>query len=263
MADVEAVMAGADPEAMLTQDLAVIYEILGESYFEESEMLTIPKTRLLEIEQKIETGKDMIARVAVLRMLRSLQLKNLKFFINQYSDYLQYLSGRVMKSMPTFLIEGDDVEINEDVYGSFLKSLVHVFRNIMDHGIETDEQRLELGKSEQGIVECRITRIDDDWFTLRISDDGRGIDLDKIKEKTLASGLMTAQALEKLAPKELCDLIFVDHLSTKDRADALSGRGLGMSAVLEACKNIGGRIEIETEKNKGTTFVITLPDKDA
>lgn len=262
MADVEAVMADADPEAMLAQDLAVIIEILGESYFEESEMLTLPKEKLLEFEKKIESGKDMIAREAVLRMLRSLQLKNLKFFLNQYSDYLLYLSGRVMKSMPTFLVEGDDVEINEDVYGAFLKSLVHIFRNIMDHGIETDEQRLELGKPEKGVVECRITCADDDWFTLRISDDGRGINLDKIKEKALTNGYKSAEALEKLTPKELCDLIFVDHLSTKERADALSGRGLGMSAVLEACRNLGGRIEIETEENKGTAFVITLPYKD-
>ena len=262
MADVETVMAGADTEAMLADDLAVITEVLGEAYFEEREMLNIQMEKFLQIEQKLQNGGNMIDRVEVLYLIKSLQLKNLKIFLQQYGDYLQYLSGRVMKSMPTFLVEGDDIEINEQVYGEFLKSLVHIFRNIMDHGIETDEERVEQNKPEQGVVECRITHGTGNEFTLRISDDGRGLDLDKIKEKAIANGLKTADELEKLPHKALCSLIFADHLSTKDRADTLSGRGLGLSAVLETCQKLGGRIEVETECKKGTVFVITLPDKE-
>ncbi|MBE6012372.1 MAG: hypothetical protein E7234_07430 [Lachnospiraceae bacterium] len=88
-----------------------------------------------------------------------------------------------MKNMPFYLVEGDDIAINEEQHNDFLKTLVHIFRNAMDHGIETDEERLSCGKDERGLVECRISRLDAQWFTLTISDDGRGLDLNKIKEK--------------------------------------------------------------------------------
>ena len=257
--DVERIMAGADPDKILEDDLNVIYEVLGESYFDQSEIVSIPKEKLLGIAQRILDGGVPMEPAAVARLIRSISLKNVKVFLNQYRDYLQYLSGRVLKNMPVYIVEGDDVEIDGDVYGGFFKGLVHIYRNIMDHGLETDEERLEYGKSEQGLVECRITRGEDGWFTIRISDDGRGIDLGRLKAKAVERQLCTAEEVNRMTDEEAVGLIFSDHLSTKDVSDALSGRGMGMSAFREACLKLGGKVEIETKQGQGTAFVITLP----
>ncbi len=260
--DVDRIMADAEPEKMMEEDLNMIYEVLGSDYFAQSEIIAFPKTRLMAIENRIRSAKEPLDRSAVIRLMDSLRRKNIKMFLEQYRDYLQYLADRVIKNMPVYLVEGDDIEIDEEHYGEFLKSLVHVFRNIIDHGIETDEERLECGKDERGLVACRISQLDDDWFTLCISDDGRGIDLDKIRRKALENGLSTAEELDRMAEDELCDFIFADHFSTKDRADTLSGRGIGMSAFREACRGLGGDVEITTEEGKGTSFLVKLPYHD-
>jgi len=221
--------------------------------------MSFPKSKLQEIEEAIENTSGSLDSVAVIHLIESLKRKNIKVFLEQYRDYLEYLSGRLMKNMPVYLVEGDNVEIDVDRFGNFIKSLVHVFRNIMDHGIEADEERLECGKTENGLVECQISLIDDGQFTLRISDDGRGIDLEKVKKKSIENHLHSADELNRMSKNEIANLIFVDHFSTKDSPDALSGRGIGMSAFQSACFAMGGKVEIATEENKGTAFLITLP----
>jgi len=258
-ADVEIVMAGADPENMLKDDLNIIYDVLGNAYFDQSEIVSFPKSELIEIEETIKNASDPLDQVSIIHLIESLKRKNIKVFLEQYRDYLQYLSDRLMKNMPVYLIEGDDVKIDDDQYGDFIKSLVHIFRNIMDHGIETDEERLESGKAEMGLVKCHISLTDDRQFTICISDDGRGIDLEKIKEKSIEKHLISADELNRMSISEVANLIFIDHLSTKDCPDALSGRGMGMSAFRKACLDMGGKVEIATDENIGTSFLITLP----
>lgn len=257
LSDVERIMSEANPDKMLEADLNVIYEVWGRSYLEQSEMIAVPKARLNELELQIRTGcKDPAAAAA---LLHRLQLKNVKGTLEQYRDYLEYLSGRVMKQTPVFLVEGDDVELDPEEYGDFFKSLVHIFRNSMDHGLESDEERLELGKSERGLVECQVSRLDGGRFTLRISDDGRGIDLEKLKEKAAEKQIHTGEELEQMSESELCHLIFADRLSTKSAADSLSGRGIGMSAVRDACLKLDGKLEVTTTRNQGTAFSFTMP----
>lgn len=259
MADVERIMENFDPEEILEHDLRIIYETLGDSYFSQSEALSIPKAKLEKLEATLQNAGPRVDSSEVIALLRQLKRKNIKVFLEQYRDCLEYLANRVMKNMPIYLVEGCDVEIDPDQYDGFIKSLVHIFRNIMDHGIETDEERLEACKEERGLVACRITMEDDGWFTLAISDDGRGIDTNKVREKAFENGLYTAQELERMPEDELQSLIFADHLSTKERADGLSGRGMGMSAFQRECMALGGTVRISSEQNKGTTFLIRLP----
>jgi two-component system chemotaxis sensor kinase CheA len=129
----------------------------------------------------------------------------------------------------------------------------------MDHGIEADEERLECGKSEKGLVLCQIARQDDNYFSIRISDDGRGINLDRLRSKAAENNIYTQTELESLNKDEIINLIFADKISTKDSADTLSGRGVGMPAFKAACQKLGGKVEITTKEGLGTTFIITLP----
>lgn len=263
MTDVEQIMTGAQPNAMLEDDLKIIYEALGSDYFDRSEVLSLPKSKVTQIEDLIRTSAEPLDKTSVLGLVGSLKLKNIKTYLEQYRDYLLYLSGRMMKNMPLYLIEGDDVYIDGDRYAAFIKSLVHIFRNIMDHAIESDEDRLLCGKEERGLVECTVSLLDGRRFSLRIADDGRGIDLDQVKAKALERNLYPAGELDRMTKDELCRLIFADRLSTKEKADMISGRGMGMSAFYETCSALGGTIVVSTERGKGTSFLITLPYTDA
>lgn len=259
VADVERIMADADPEAILAEDLKTIYEVLGDSYFSQSEMISLPKARLAALEQQLQNTSPPPDIETVITLVKELRYKNIKLLLEQYRDYLQYLAERVMKNMPAYLIEGDEIAIDPDRYSGLIKSLVHIFRNIMDHGIETDEERVERGKGENGVVECRISQLDDRWFMITISDDGRGINSEKIKKKAMEHGLHTAEELEQMSESEIYGLIMADRFSTKDGADGISGRGVGMAAVKEACTNLGGTIEIASKENEGTSFIMKLP----
>ena len=258
MQDVERVMADASPDDMLKDDLGVISEVLGSGYFEQSETISLPKSRLLELEERIRAAAGPVESSEMLELLSGLRRTNIKALLEQYRDYLQYLSDRTMKSMPVYVVEGDDVEVDADRYADFFKSLVHIYRNIMDHGLETDEERLEGGKTDAGLVQCRVEN-KGDCFTLCISDDGRGIDIDRVREKAIAGNLRTVEELNVMSESEIVRLILLDGLSTNDSANALSGRGMGMPALVEACEALCGTLAITTAKNRGTCFLITLP----
>ncbi len=257
--DVNRILSGAQAEQILAEDLGIIYDAVGAGYFEQNEFIPIPKARLAEIENELQKAKGALAPSAILGLIEGLRSKNCKTFLEQYRDYLQYLADRVMKSMPLYLVEGDDIYIDEDKYSAVLKALVHIYRNMMDHGIEADEERLEQGKDVKGIVHCVVKRTDDGWFGISIADDGRGIDFEKIKKKALDNGLYTVEELAGMTDTQKNELVFAEHISTKESADALSGRGMGMSAVREACRAMGGEIVVTTEKSRGTTFVMKLP----
>jgi len=257
--DVERIMDKIDAKRVLKDDLEIIYEVLGKAYFDQSEIIPVPKSKLDELEKRIRSGSDPLDKTAVIGLIETLRMKNVKVFLNQYQDYLQYLSGRVLKRMPVYIVEGDDIEIDGDRYGDFFKSLVHIFRNIMDHGLETEEERLKCGKPEKGLVECEIARLDDGWFSIRISDDGKGINLSGLRAKAIENHLYTAEELDQMTENEIADLVFADRLSTKNTSDTLSGRGVGMPAFREACLKLNGKIEIITKEKQGTAFVITLP----
>ena len=258
VSEILAVMSELDANEVLQGDMEVVTQVLGEGYFNQQEIICIPKLKALEAERWVLDSSSLLARGEVLQMLRSLRLQSLKAQLQQYQDYIQYLSDRLLKSMPVFIVEGDDVEIDADLYRGFCKALVHVFRNIMDHGIEPDEERLECGKTQRGLIVCRIYR-EDKQFTIQISDDGRGIDLEKVKSRATERLHYTADQLNCMSQQQLTNLVFLDSVTTKDAVSALSGRGVGLSAFLDACVRLGGKAEISTKQGEGTVLTVTLP----
>lgn len=133
----------------------------------------------------------------------------------------------------------------------FCKTLIHLFRNAVDHGIETPDERLDAGKEEQGRLACQIDG-QNGWIMISISDDGRGIDAEKLLAKANHLGIICQDDPSRL--------IFEDGFSTKEQVSALSGRGVGLSAVKAECKKLGGYIDIETTIGQGTVFHFFLPE---
>ena len=153
-------------------------------------------------------------------------------------------------------IQGDDVEIDRSVLDRINSPLEHLLRNAVAHGIEKPEQRLQLDKPETGEVAIKL-RQEGNEVIITLSDDGSGLDTSRIREEAISLGLI--QEDETLDKDQLMALIFAQGLSTNKEVTGISGRGIGMDVVKNEVSTLGGRIEIQSEANTGTTFSIYLP----
>lgn len=245
-------------EDWLEKDLTVLKNTLGENYFNQQEVLLVEKTSLLRLEKKMLSLLSPMECRELLPDVRQLRFKPFKNIVQSYAEYLENLAERTGKLIGPLIIEGEDILVDLDQYHEFAKSLVHIFRNIVDHGIEWEEERIDNGKPGYGTVRCQIEN-DEKNIYLTISDDGRGIDFERIKEKALSQGFCPVEELEKLKEQELLDLIFSDGFSIKDEVDDISGRGIGIPAVKMETERLGGRLTVATKKGEGTSFTFTLP----
>jgi len=150
------------------------------------------------------------------------------------------------------------VPVDPRILGPFCKSLVHVFRNCIDHGIEDADSRLAAGKHESGRIHCRIER-SGARLHLSISDDGRGIDPEQIRVKAVERGLITAETATRLSEAEVLRLIFTDRLSTREQVTEVSGRGIGLGACLRELEHVGGTVEVVSTPGAGSAFCFSLP----
>jgi two-component system chemotaxis sensor kinase CheA len=155
-------------------------------------------------------------------------------------------------------VRGKDVALDRSLIESLSDPLTHMVRNAVDHGIELPEDRIRAGKKRQGSISIDA-RHEAGQVVVEIVDDGRGIDPERIGKAALAKGLITADKLEGMSAKDKTALIFLPGLSTTKLANDVSGRGVGMDVVKTNLDRLGGKVEIISVIDKGTTFRIKLP----
>jgi two-component system chemotaxis sensor kinase CheA len=155
-------------------------------------------------------------------------------------------------------IEGAEIELDRSILDRLSDPLVHLVRNAVGHGIEMPSVRAQAGKNEIGQVVIDARRVKD---TIRIStrDDGAGIDLDRVRERAVDAGVVSADLAEDLSPEQLAALVFQAGVSTADSISELSGRGVGMDAVRATIESLGGQVEIATQRGLGTTTTMVVP----
>ena len=166
--------------------------------------------------------------------------------------------SRKLKKQVKLQIEGKDVLIDKMIVESLYNPMTHLVNNAITHGIETPEERIKLGKPENGTIVIRAF-LQGNQTVITISDDGAGIDPEIIKAKAVEKGMLTWAKAQELTNTEIYDLIFHAGFSTKDKADDFAGRGVGMDVVNTDLTKIRGTISIESEVGKGTTFIVRLP----
>ena len=153
-------------------------------------------------------------------------------------------------------ISGEKTEIDKTMIEQLSDPIMHMIRNAADHGIETAEERKSAGKPVDGVIklsaEQRGSRI-----VIEISDDGRGIDREKVRQKAIAKNLLPRDAV--LSTEDMDNLIFLPGLSTADTVSNISGRGVGMDVVRRNILKLGGRVNLRSEPGKGSAVVLTLP----
>ena len=177
--------------------------------------------------------------------------------LGKFPRMVRDLANKVGKKV-TLDLAGEETELDKSVIDEIGDPLVHLVRNSIDHGLETPEERRSAGKPEHGTVRLEALQ-EGDRIVIRISDDGRGISLEKVKAKALARGLVTPQELSTWGRREIINLIFQPGFSTAECVSDISGRGVGMDVVRTNISRINGTVEVDTEEGRGSTVTIKLP----
>jgi len=168
-------------------------------------------------------------------------------------DLSQQLGRRVNLHM-----EGQETELDKSLLEAIKDPLTHAVRNALDHGIEAPEVRQAAGKDPEGLLVLRAVQ-EGSHVVIELSDDGAGIDVEKVRAKAIERGLITAERARQLAERELLQLIFLPGFSTASQVTKVSGRGVGMDVVRTNVEKIGGKVEIDSRAGKGTTLRLRIP----
>ena len=150
------------------------------------------------------------------------------------------------------------MEIDTQILDSLVEPLLHLLRNAVAHGIEPPETRRQIGKSEIGKLVLRV-RNEGMHIVVSVSDDGRGISADALKEKSISQKLITREEADELSGVEIFDLAFLPGVTTAEEISQISGRGVGLNIVKTGILRHQGSISIESELQKGTSFTMRLP----
>ncbi|PMP69119.1 MAG: chemotaxis protein CheA [Thermodesulfobacterium geofontis] len=226
--------------------------------------LVLARNRVVQLSQKI-MDEELIRSVQVLSMITTemqetimkTRMQPIGMVFNKFPRIVRDLA-KVLGKKVNLHLEGTETELDRSIIEAIKDPLTHLVRNAIDHGIEPPEERIELGKPPEGNLVLRAYQ-EGGQVVIEIEDDGRGIDIEKIRRKAVEKGFMTFEEAERASEKELLNLIFKPGFSTAETVTQLSGRGVGMDVVKANIEKLGGSIEINTIHSKGTTIKIKIP----
>lgn len=177
--------------------------------------------------------------------------------VNRFPRMIRDLSKKLGKSMELFMT-GEDTELDRTVIDEIGDPLMHLLRNAADHGLESNEERIRLGKSEVGSIFLDAYQ-EGNNVVIEVRDDGAGIDVEKVKRSAINKGTITEEQATIMSDKEIIDLLFKPSFSTAQVISDVSGRGVGLDVVKTKIEALGGSIETKTELGQGSKFIIHLP----
>ena len=177
--------------------------------------------------------------------------------VNRFPRMIRDLSKKLNKEME-LIMTGEDTELDRTVIDEIGDPLMHMLRNAADHGLESTIDRLKIGKPQVGTIRLDAYQ-DGNNVTIEVSDDGAGVDVEKVKKKALEKGQITEEQAEYMSDKEVIDLLFMPAFSTSEKISDVSGRGVGLDVVKNKIEGLGGDVEVVTKLGEGTTFIVRLP----
>jgi len=216
-----------------------------------------------DLSEQVNADKNLIRDISqffritsnLQRTSMSLRMIPIKQTFQRMSRLIRDLAKNAGKSINVEM-SGEETEIDRNMVDEIYNPLVHMVRNAVDHGLETPEGRVEAGKSERGLINLRAYHRGGN-IVIEISDDGRGLSKQKIIDKALKKGLISNP--EEISDQDIYKMIFLPGLSTAEKITDVSGRGVGMDVVKQAVDKLRGKIDIDSNLGKGTTFTTSFP----
>ncbi|WP_457623494.1 chemotaxis protein CheA [Persephonella sp.] len=210
------------------------------------------------IEELLDSITGMSRTVSDLQdAVMKLRMQPVKKIFSKFPRIVRDLAKKLNKKV-NLILEGEDTEIDRSILDKLEDPLIHLVRNAIDHGIEPPEERVSYGKPETGTIKLSAFQ-EGDRIIISIEDDGKGINVDKVKNKAVEKGLITPEQAQNMSDKEAFELLFMPGFSTADQVSEVSGRGVGMDVVASTIHSLRGSIEVESEKGKGSKFIMKLP----
>jgi two-component system chemotaxis sensor kinase CheA len=234
--------------------LASILDLVGELVLARNELKSIETEDpvVLAAAQRINTVTNALQETAV-----KTRMQPVDHVFSRFPRTVRDLAKACGKEV-VFTVDGADTELDRTLIESIRDPLTHLIRNALDHGLETPEARLAAGKPRAGKVALRAFN-ESGRVTIELADDGGGIDVERVREKAVARGLVSVAAAAALAADEVLQFIFEPGFSTAQAVTSVSGRGVGMDVVRTNIEAIGGTVDIHSRRGVGTTVRVHVP----
>jgi two-component system chemotaxis sensor kinase CheA len=242
-----------------TDTLDRFLSTVGEGILSSSQLRSSAGARVRPSPADVAVGLDRMDRVVGELQRRALDLRTTPLLrivepLPRVAREVARLSGKRVEVE----IGGAELDLDRSILDRLSDPLVHLVRNAVDHGIEPPEVRAAAGKGETGRVVIDARRVKDS-IRIAVSDDGRGIDLEAVRERAVKQGLVVQDLVEDLSPEDVAAFVFYPGLSTAETISRVSGRGVGMDAVRAVIESLGGSVELATEAGVGTTTILVVP----
>jgi len=234
--------------------------------------LVLAKNRLIKINDDVEEryeGEEFLEELNQVVSIVSLVTTDLQIAVmktrmlpigkvfNKFPRMIRDLSRELNKKIE-LEISGEETELDKSIVEEIGDPLVHIIRNSCDHGVETPEERVAKGKDEIGVIGLKAYN-EGNQIVIQIDDDGKGLDTDMLKNKSLEKGIITEKEADSMSDKEAFSLIFKPGFSTAAAVTNVSGRGVGMDVVKTNIEKLNGIIDIDSEINVGTSMKLKIP----
>ncbi|GAE25983.1 signal transduction histidine kinase CheA [Halalkalibacter wakoensis JCM 9140] len=242
-----------------------LMNLVGELVIDQTRLVDV-RGRLNDVNSKQEDDIEILDEVTnhLSRVITELQEGMMKTrmlpieqLFNRFPRMVRDTAQKANKEID-FHMYGKETELDRTLIEEISDPIIHLLRNSIDHGIESPEERARLGKPEKGSVELRATH-EENHVVISIKDDGKGIDIEKIKQSAIKKGMISEGEASKLNDKDAMFLIFKSGVSTAKAITDISGRGVGMDIVRAHIEKLNGIIDIDSTLGMGTTFTIKLP----
>jgi two-component system chemotaxis sensor kinase CheA len=208
------------------------------------------------IREELTDSSDSLEKISsgMQQAMRDTRMIPISVIFNKFPRLVRDLSRKLGKPVDLAL-SGEETEIDRGIVEALSDPLTHIIRNSLDHGLEFPEERVRLGKPDRGKVSVSARR-QGGTIVIELTDDGRGLDTGRIREKAVSLGIPNADSMSEA---QLRELVFLPGFSTKEVVTDLSGRGVGMDVVATRIRDLKGDVELESEPGRGTRIILRLP----
>jgi two-component system chemotaxis sensor kinase CheA len=237
-------------------------DILDKLMVQAGELVLIRNQHLLSADESDPVARSIAHRLDLItselqETIISTRMQPVGRVIDKFPRVVRDL-GKSLGKQIRVNITGSSAELDKSILESLNDPLTHIIRNSCSHGIELPEERLKAGKSKTGHIDIAAFH-EAGRVNIRITDDGRGVDVERIRQKVLEKGLKSKADLLQMSQQDILNLVFLPGFSTMDKADDVSGRGVGMDVVKTSIEKLGGSFDFESRPGEGTTIMLRLP----